>query len=151
MLDSLHFNSTNPQRNTMHEKTLSSHRLCSSSSVFLILHRVDLQTLLIQHSGGGLAFALNRVDILSLPWKVEKTLETPGGSRKMSSRGGEGSEGQSITCRNRTTEEEKHLVGTKSRIVPAANVKPRQIRDKHYNTENKRHFSQTPETQSLLI
>lgn len=26
--------------------------------------------------GGGLAFALNRVDILSLPWKVERTLET---------------------------------------------------------------------------
>lgn len=29
--------------------------------------------------GGRLAFALNRVDILSLSWKVERTLETPGG------------------------------------------------------------------------
>lgn len=27
-------------------------------------------------NGGGLAFALNRVDILSLLWKVERTLET---------------------------------------------------------------------------
>lgn len=30
----------------------------------------------------GLAFALNRVDILSLPWKVERTLETLGGFQK---------------------------------------------------------------------
>lgn len=32
--------------------------------------------------GGGLAFALNRVDILSLLWKVERTLETLGERRE---------------------------------------------------------------------
>lgn len=36
---------------------------------------------------GGLPFALNRVDILSLPWKAERTPETLGGSRKMRRRG----------------------------------------------------------------
>lgn len=40
-----------------------------------------------ERQSGGLAYALNRVDILSLPWKVERTLETLGGSRKMRRRG----------------------------------------------------------------
>lgn len=39
-----------------------------------------------ERQSGGLAFALNHVDILSLPWKVERTLETLGGSRKMRKR-----------------------------------------------------------------
>ncbi len=42
-----------------------------------------------ERQSGGLAYALNRVDILSLPWKVERTLETLGGSRKMRRRGRE--------------------------------------------------------------